>query len=177
MNVLRTSWKLLYYWRLIKYKDAVLPIWEFWDRTILRPSYLHNWISYTGKTSLYWVRSLVETLHTVHYVFSQGGVVTNWANFKHVTTNLSMRDFSLSFFLGGGGGGGGSFCMLGKGTVIGGGNYDYDVTKTTVKITMTMTFVYLVIHLIIYLFKSLLIHGLWCLWLLYLANIIPVYTG
>ena len=30
------------------------------DRTILRPSYLHNGISYTGKTtSLYWIRALV----------------------------------------------------------------------------------------------------------------------
>ena len=30
------------------------------DKTILRPSYLHNWISYTGKTtSLYWIGALV----------------------------------------------------------------------------------------------------------------------
>ena len=30
------------------------------DKTILRPSYLHNGISYTGKTtSLYWIRPLV----------------------------------------------------------------------------------------------------------------------
>ena len=30
------------------------------DKTILRPSYLHNGISYTGKTaSLYWIRALV----------------------------------------------------------------------------------------------------------------------
>ena len=29
------------------------------DKTILRPSYLHNGISYTGKmTSLYWIRAL-----------------------------------------------------------------------------------------------------------------------
>ena len=29
------------------------------DKTILRPSYLHNWISYTGKmASLYWIRAL-----------------------------------------------------------------------------------------------------------------------
>ena len=31
------------------------------DKTILRPSYLHNGISYTGKmTSLYWIRALVS---------------------------------------------------------------------------------------------------------------------
>ena len=31
------------------------------DKTILRPSYLHNGISYTGKTtSLYWISTLVE---------------------------------------------------------------------------------------------------------------------
>ena len=30
------------------------------DKTILRPSYLHNGISYTGKmTSLYWIRAMV----------------------------------------------------------------------------------------------------------------------
>ena len=48
------------------------------DKTILRPSYLHNGISYTGKMiSLYWIRALVLTLdtdthhtatmYTVHY--------------------------------------------------------------------------------------------------------------
>ena len=32
------------------------------DKTILRPSYLHNGISYTGKmTSLYWIRAQVAT--------------------------------------------------------------------------------------------------------------------
>ena len=35
------------------------------DKTILRPSYLHNGISYTGKTPpLYWVRALVRPLWT-----------------------------------------------------------------------------------------------------------------
>ena len=29
------------------------------DKTILRPSYRHNGISYTGKISLYWIRALV----------------------------------------------------------------------------------------------------------------------
>ena len=40
------------------------------DKTILRPSYLHNGISYTGKTtSLYWIRALDACrvlIHAVH---------------------------------------------------------------------------------------------------------------
>ena len=36
------------------------------DKTILRPSYLHNGISYTGKTaSLYWIRALDPTISSV----------------------------------------------------------------------------------------------------------------
>ena len=31
------------------------------DKTILRPFYLHNGISYTGKTSLYWIRALTHS--------------------------------------------------------------------------------------------------------------------
>ena len=31
------------------------------DKTILRPSYLHNGISYTGKTSLYWIGAQVSS--------------------------------------------------------------------------------------------------------------------
>ena len=38
-----------------------------WDKTIVRPSYFHNGISYTGKmTSLYWIRALT-TLYCVGY--------------------------------------------------------------------------------------------------------------
>ena len=39
-------------WGPIQYKDAILPVWKphCGDKTILRPSYLHNGISYTGKT-------------------------------------------------------------------------------------------------------------------------------
>ena len=32
------------------------------DKTILRPSYLHNGISYTGKTALYWIRPQVSSM-------------------------------------------------------------------------------------------------------------------
>ena len=38
------------------------------DKTILRPSYLHNGISYTGKTtSLYWIRAQVRLYSHVVY--------------------------------------------------------------------------------------------------------------
>ena len=34
------------------------------DKTILRQSYIHNWISYTGRmTSLYWIRAQVISIH------------------------------------------------------------------------------------------------------------------
>ena len=41
---------------------------HYGDKTILRPSYLHNGISYTGKTaSLYWIRALeCYIFHTRH---------------------------------------------------------------------------------------------------------------
>ena len=40
------------------------------DKTILRPSYLHNGISYTGKmTSLYWIRALVSPPHLCDIFF------------------------------------------------------------------------------------------------------------
>ena len=36
------------------------------DKTILRPSYLHNGISYTGKTtSLYWIRAQILNIESV----------------------------------------------------------------------------------------------------------------
>ena len=42
------------------------------DKTILRPSYLHNGISYTGKiTSLYWIKALVSNNVDVRLVLSQ----------------------------------------------------------------------------------------------------------
>ena len=64
----------------IQYKDVILPVLEksnCGDKTILRPSYLHNGISYTGKaSSLYWVRaqipsqmaSKVELCHPEHII-------------------------------------------------------------------------------------------------------------
>ena len=44
---------------------------HFGDKTILRPSYLHNGISYTGKmTSLYWIRARI-ILQPSKYITSQ----------------------------------------------------------------------------------------------------------
>ena len=46
---------------LVQYKYAILPYRKFHcgDETILRPSYFHNGIAYTGKmTFLYWIRAL-----------------------------------------------------------------------------------------------------------------------
>ena len=48
-------------WTLNQYKDVMLPVWKTHcgDKGILRLSYLHNGISYTGKTtSLYWIWAL-----------------------------------------------------------------------------------------------------------------------
>ena len=53
------------------------------DKTILRPSYLHNGISYTGKTtSLHWIRAQI-TLGLLH---------SNWGNRNHPERlNISHR--------------------------------------------------------------------------------------
>ena len=49
---------LLTHWAPIQYKDIYRKS-HCGDKTILRPSYLHSRISYTGKTtSLYWAGAL-----------------------------------------------------------------------------------------------------------------------
>ena len=77
------------------------------DKMILRPSYLHNWIPYTGKTtSLYWNRALVPTyirvstgsgngLLTYHQRCSPKSNLTRsalelnpWPIFRHLTLAL-----------------------------------------------------------------------------------------
>ena len=46
------------------------------DKTILRPSYLHNGISYTGKmTSLYWIRALILKVRRPFISMSSLGAV------------------------------------------------------------------------------------------------------
>ena len=53
------------------------------DKTILRPSYLHNGISYTGKiTSLYWIRAL-KKVAKIEKIFSGrhvAGTIAIWMN-------------------------------------------------------------------------------------------------
>ena len=40
--------------RLIQYKDSIFPVlkYHYGDKTILRPSYHHNEISFTGNTTV-----------------------------------------------------------------------------------------------------------------------------
>ena len=58
------------------------------DKTILRPSYLHNGISYTGKTtSLYWIRAQV--------IISYGIVIVllEYSSFSAITVNAQCNMF------------------------------------------------------------------------------------
>ena len=49
---------------LIQYKDVQYRKSHCGDKTVVRSSYLHNWISYTGKTTyLYWIRARETYLH------------------------------------------------------------------------------------------------------------------
>ena len=52
------------------------------DKTILRPSYLHNGISYTGKmSSLYWIRAQGISNHVIDLVLlDYSGFSTRWFN-------------------------------------------------------------------------------------------------
>ena len=51
---------------------------HYGDKMILRPSYLHNGISYTGKTtSLYWIRA-----HWAH--LSMGKFTVHWGQVTHI---------------------------------------------------------------------------------------------
>ena len=54
------------------------------DKTILRPSHLHNGISYTGKTSLYWIGAQV-VIGTIpqNYQLGQLGI-----NFNEILTKI-----------------------------------------------------------------------------------------
>ena len=67
-----------------------------WDKTVVRSSYLHNGISYTGKmTSLYWIRDQwfstqtgcnVESGHFFFFFFFMLTGTSHWTN------NWSVRD-------------------------------------------------------------------------------------
>ena len=57
------------------------------DKTILRPSYLHNGISYTGKmASLYWIRALSATLSHKETPHDLALVTTPKVTVKVITT-------------------------------------------------------------------------------------------
>ena len=61
------------------------------DKTILPPSYLHNGISYTGKTtSLYWIKAQVISSHGINLVLMEHSI----PNAKGV--NIFQGYFSLS---------------------------------------------------------------------------------
>ena len=65
---------------------------HYGDETILRPSYLHNGISYSGKTtSLYWIRAQVRMVSPVtwesHHI--PGGVASPMIREFHYTLEQS----------------------------------------------------------------------------------------
>ena len=78
------------------------------DKTILRPSYLHNGISYTGKmTSLYWIRAQlfqqsvqrgvwVVEKESAHANMNEVNEVEKCTKFtgKNISTNLYLPDSS-----------------------------------------------------------------------------------
>ena len=88
---------------------------NYGDKTILRPSYLHNGISYTGKTtSLYWIRALVwcglhnDVLAFLLGVFlsphvsilsklqSWGLLLIRYPSQNHMNSNLAKVYWSIS---------------------------------------------------------------------------------
>ena len=82
---------------LNQYKDAILPIFKTHcgDKMILRPSYLHNGISYTGKmTSLYWIRALVcvkAWILGACSTFLWTALLTHWGREPHICVgNLTI---------------------------------------------------------------------------------------
>ena len=72
------------------------------DKTILRPSYLHNWIPYTGKTtSLYWIRAQVCVMHSYRRVTAHFTSFCRMVNFdRHLIMKIqvitSMKRVSVS---------------------------------------------------------------------------------
>ena len=59
------------------------------DKTILRPSYLHNGISYTGKTFLYWIRAQVSREMTSNYILLILLVIDLDTGFRHTNPYIS----------------------------------------------------------------------------------------
>ena len=69
---------------LIQYRDVVLPVKKchFGDKPILRPSYLHNGISYTGKAaSSYWIGARGVISHGIDlFIPEYSGFSNRWDN-------------------------------------------------------------------------------------------------
>ena len=64
------------------------------DKTILRPSYLHNGISYTGKrTSLYWIRAQVVTSNATTILLTFPCVISD------LSWNISKIRLSVNPFV------------------------------------------------------------------------------
>ena len=64
-------------WGLIQYKEAIYQYRKSHcgDKTVVRSSYLHNGISYTGKmTSLYWIRAQPSSMVMWWHGNEWGGV-------------------------------------------------------------------------------------------------------
>ena len=63
------------------------------DKTVVRSSYLHNGISYTGKmTSLYWIRAQGTNGHCIYFVFSEhSGFGITRDNFQRGGWELGLR--------------------------------------------------------------------------------------
>ena len=71
-------------WFNIKISSYQYRISHYGDKTILRPSYLHNGISYTGKmTSLYWIRAL-------HSSVQWKAILSSWKWSVEMSGHLSM---------------------------------------------------------------------------------------
>ena len=88
------------------------------DKTILRPSYLHNGISYTGKTaSLYWIKALAciylnpesyewpqdmtRVLWYLHLLWMKDDAGNNLSCYHFVsnasTTRIRLQQFAISY--------------------------------------------------------------------------------
>ena len=71
------------------------------DKTILRPSYLHNGISYTGKTtSLYWIGALLCSHMAMEWKvvwFAKTDFLTHWGRDKMAA--ISQTDIFQQIFL------------------------------------------------------------------------------
>ena len=63
------------------------------DTTVVRSSYLHNGISYTGKTSLYWISSLALSVKTQ---FISGAVIYSLCHIRSMLIHPSPTSDTLA---------------------------------------------------------------------------------